>query len=219
MPKTPFFRVVDNIGGAVLIGSCIIFRPFFRHWYSKWGATPEELAGTFPGDEYVPSPRAGFTQAITIAAPAGTVWSLLIQTGQNKGGFYSYELLENLSGCHIHGVENIVPEFQTIKIGDRVVIHPKAPAMPVALVRPGEVLVLGGRVDEHSGSVGIFALFEEGNSTRLISRWSFDYKPGFANKAANNFLLEPISAVMQRKMLINIKRLAESLAKCSSTDS
>jgi len=66
----------------------------------------------------------------------------------------------------------------------------------VIIVKPTEALVFGGRPDKDSGTVGIFVLFKEESFSRLIFRWSFDYEPGLANAIANNFFLEPISAIM-----------------------
>jgi hypothetical protein len=88
-------------------------------------------------------------------------------------------------------------------------MHPKAPAIPVTVVEPEKVLVYGGRQDENTANVWIFFINEEDGLTRLISRWAFDYKPGFVDKVAYNWLLEPIAAVMQRKMLLGIKKRAE----------
>jgi hypothetical protein len=64
--------------------------PLLRTWYNQWGATPEEVLQTLPGDELVPTALMGYTRAITIQAPADRVWSWLAQIGQGRGGLYSY---------------------------------------------------------------------------------------------------------------------------------
>jgi hypothetical protein len=133
----------------------------------------------------------------------------LVQTGQDKGGFYSYELVENMVGCNIHNADRILPEHQDIKVGDKLIMHPKAPATPVIAVEAGKVLVYGGRQDENTANIWVFFMSEEDGLTRLISRWAFDYRPGFVNKVAYNWFLEPIAATMQRKMLLGIKKRAE----------
>ena len=72
-----------------------------RHWHLRWGATDEEAGKPLPGDDLVPQPGIESTRAITVHAPAGEVWPWLAQIGQDRGGFYSYEWLENLPapGC------------------------------------------------------------------------------------------------------------------------
>ena len=197
------------IAGAFLIVACIILRPLLRPWYSRWGATVAELTQSLPGDEYVPNSRGGYTQAISIKTSASSVWPWLVQIGQDKGGFYSYELLENIVGCNIHNADRILIKHQNIKTGDVLIMHPKAPQVPAIIVETEKALVYGGRQDENTANVWIFSVNERNGLTRLISRWAFEYKPRLLNKMAYNWLLEPIAAVMQRKMLLGIKKQAE----------
>jgi hypothetical protein len=162
-----------------------------------------------PGDELVPQSRGGYTQAVSIRAPAGDVWPWIVQTGQDKAGFYSYQGLENLVGCRIHNVDRIMPEYQDIKVGDSLIMAPNAPPIPVAIVEPGRTLVYAGRPDANTATGWIFHLIPGEVSTRLISRWSFEYEPRFLNRLLYNWMLEPIAAIMQRKMLLTIRDLAE----------
>ncbi len=201
--------IVDGTAGFLLIAACVILRPLLRPWYSKWGTSSSENTRNLPGDEYVPHLRGGYTQAIDIQASAERVWPWVVQIGQDKAGFYSYELLENMVGCNIHNADRILTEHQEIKIGDVLILHPKAPAVPVTIVKPGEALVYGDRQDENTANVWIFYFEEKEGITRLTSRWSFDYKPGLSNFIIYNCLIEPIAAVMQRKMLLGIKQRAE----------
>lgn len=82
-----------------------------------------------PCDELVEHPKLNATHAITIDAPASAVWPWLVQMGQTRGGFYSYAWLENLVGCHMHNADQIHPEWQDLKVGDQVWLHPKAPPL------------------------------------------------------------------------------------------
>ena len=48
-------------------------------------------------------------------------------------------------------------------------------------------------------------------TTRLIDRWSMDYSPGLGNQLTyGTCFVEPISFVMDRKMLLGIKQRAEA---------
>ena len=163
-----------------------------------------------PGDELVPLRRGGYTQAIGIRAAAGSVWPWVAQTGQGRGGYYSYEVLENLVGCDIHNADRILPQYQDIKDGDAIIMHPKAPALPVVFVEPGKTLVCGGRQDENTANIWTFYIVSKDGVTRLISRWSFQYRPVLLNRIIYDWLIEPVAAVMQRKMLLTIKQLAET---------
>jgi hypothetical protein len=64
---------------AVLIASLALARP----WFLDWGSTPQERGRALPGDEIVPAARLHGTHALTIAAPAATVFAWLAQTGQD----------------------------------------------------------------------------------------------------------------------------------------
>ena len=209
-------KLFESTGGAFLIACCMILRPLFHRWYSTWGTTDDEVTMTLPGDEYVARFRGGYTQAIDIRAPAQSVWPWIVQIGQDKGGYYSYELLENLAGCNIHNADRILPEFQELKPGDDLVMHPKAPKVPVVIVEPERALVYGGKQDQDTANVWVFYLEEKEGNTRLISRWSFDYKPALFNRIVYNGLIEPIAAVMQRRLLMGVKQRAEKLAASRS---
>lgn len=202
-----FFEALE---GASLMAVCIVLSPLLRPWYSGWGCTEEETRMKLPGDELVPEPRGGYTQAIGINAPAASVWPWVAQTGQGKGGFYSYELLENIVGCDIHNIERVLPEFQDVKPGDGMILHPKIPALSIVIVDYGRTLVAEGKVDDTNSNNWIFHVVGEGGSSRLISRWTFQYEPKLLNRILYNGFIEPIASVMQRKQLKTIKRLAET---------
>src|SRR5690349_3011805 len=67
-----------------------------RPWFRRRGATAAEIVGRLPGDDIVPGGASKETRAITIQAPAPVVWAWVTQLGQVRGGFYSYEVLEDL---------------------------------------------------------------------------------------------------------------------------
>jgi hypothetical protein len=75
-----------------------------------------------PGDDLISHADLTATRAITIHATAAQVWPWIAQLGQGRGGFYSYDFLENLVGCDIHSADRIVPEWQRIDIGAQVTL-------------------------------------------------------------------------------------------------
>ena len=191
-----------------------------RPWHLRWGATATEIQEPLPGDDVVPNPRHEATHAITIKAPVADVWPWLVQIGQNKGGFYSYSLLENLVGCDIHNARRIVPEWQSLRAGDVLWLHPKAPPLPVLLVEPGRAIVIGGVAEElgydlsknvHAGTWAFVLKELDSSTTRLLVRIRWDRQPGLLDWIYNFGVLEPSHFVMERAMMLGIKRRAEAL--------
>ena len=86
-----------------------------RPWHLRWGATDAEVARALPGDELVPDAKISSTHAITIRAAPAEVWPWLVQLGQGRGGFYSYDWIEDAMGLEIHSADRILPEYQELK--------------------------------------------------------------------------------------------------------
>jgi len=62
----------------------------------RWGANADEVTAKLPGDELIATTASTTTRAITIDAAAADVWPWLAQIGEDRGGFYSFSLLERL---------------------------------------------------------------------------------------------------------------------------
>ncbi len=205
----------SSVEGAALIGFHLL-APFLRSYRARWGASEDELARVYPGDELVVQPKWQYTHAITIRTPASEVWSWLIQLGAGRGGFYSYEGLENLAGCNIHNAEEIIPEFQHLKPGDEIRLHPNAPGMKIEVVEPERFVLIhndnrneGGRSYIHTTWLWFLEVIDP-TTTRLISRGRNDYSPDLGNRLwMGPLLVEPMGFVMERRMLLGIKQRAE----------
>ena len=216
----------ENLLGAVQVGGALILSPGIRSWYNRWGATDAEISQPLPGDELVSSPILGYTRALTIQAPPERVWPWLAQMGQGRGGFYSYDGLENLAGCDIHSVERIIPELQNLQVGELVRLGPQGyPCFAVVSVDPARALVLvsanpqTGQPVEHNlqaskgYSIATWQFIlqpRDDNATRLLTRQRLAYSPDLKWVWR---LTEPVSFVMERKMLLGIRRRAEQNLK------
>jgi hypothetical protein len=181
----------------------------------RWGATDEEIAAAQPGDDLIGDANVTATRAITIRRSPDVVWPWIAQLGQGRGGFYSYDFLENLVGCDIHSADRVVPEWQQIEVGDEVRLAPTA-GLRVATLEPGRALVLQGSLPVARtppfDSTWAFVLCEQPDgTTRLLSRERYGYRRWWAP-----FVVEPtqaISFVMSRKMLLGIRDRAEGASR------
>jgi hypothetical protein len=207
---------VTVIGGAAVAGLLMM-----RRWQLGWGATGQEAGASLPGDGLIANPGLTATRGITIGAPAGQVWPWIAQLGQGRGGFYSYDFLENLVGCDIHSADRIGPEWQDVEAGDQVRLAPQV-ALGVALVERGKSLVLRGGVPTGNTPppydfTWAFVLNDApAGATRLLVRERYAYTRPWAR-----VLVEPVEAVsfvMSQKMLRGIRDRAErSAAQPDST--
>lgn len=201
-------------GVAALAGYVSVIRP--RHL--KWGATDQEAHELLSGDDVLMHPEQEATHAITINAPVSDVWPWLVQIGQNKGGFYSYSWLENMVGCNLHNADRVVPEWQSLRVGDVVWLHPKAPPLPVIIVEPDRAIVLGGIGEAEDGSRaggtwGMYLKEIDATTTRLILRIRWARERGLISWLSNYVVLEPAHFIMERKMMLTIKKRAENLGR------
>jgi hypothetical protein len=191
----------------------------------RWGATPAEAYGPLPGDHLVPHPRTAFTRAITLHGLPATVWPWLVQIGSHRAGWYSYDQLDNAGRP---SADRIVPEFQQLHLGDEIWAAPDGTlAFQVAAIDPGRALVLSGPVDQSTPFEQARTAFTEpavldpvraswafvlqpagAGVTRLVVRFRADYPPNPLSAVAGA-MLEPVSFLMERKMLLGIKARVE----------
>jgi hypothetical protein len=223
--------ILEGIAGACFIGFTVLFSPFLRSWYSRWGATQDETRRYIPGNELVPHPQLESTRAITIHSPPEKVWPWLVQIGYKRAGWYSYDILEAMVGAagFVDGCSavRIIPELQNLKINDQIFMHPRIPALTVYALDPGHSIIYLTRIDSRTGrffvldkspsrfvnSLWTFHLEKLNNSdTRLIIRSRFDYEKSFLNWVIWRIFTDPISFVMERKMFFGIKKRAEAFS-------
>jgi hypothetical protein len=204
---------------AALLAGCLTWLSatiLLRPWHSTWGTTQRERNLVLPGDALVPGGRYVMEHAVTITASPDEVWPWLVQLGQDRAGFYSYDWIERAFGDHVHNADTIVPAWQHLSAGDLV-----RAAQPdylggllgndigwrVHLVEPPRVLVL-----RNWGSFVVREL--DSATTRLHVRFRGDGRPtiGAVPLAPVGLLFfEPAHFIMERGMLLGIKARAERL--------
>ena len=217
--------VYDLVVGGGRVAGALLTAPISRRFYNRHGATDDELARPLPGDELVHESKLGYTRAITIDAPPEQVWPWLVQFGQGRGGFYSYDALENLVGCGIHSVDEILPDHQQLEVGDLIRSgRDTMPCWQVVEVAPPHHLVLigaGTPADPQAPAVvdqvpdrgyvastwqWVLEPTDDGRRTRLIVRQRETYSP---NQSWLWHLVEPFNFVMEHRMLRGIRDRAE----------
>ena len=199
----------------IQFGGMLLFSWLLRPWYSRWGVPHGEAQRPLAGDEIVPEPTLEVTRAIAIQAPPEKIWAWLVQIGQEKGGLYTYQHLENLAGCRITNAQRIEPQWQDPKPGDNVRLGPKGyPLFRVAAVEPERALLTQAcdPVKEQPGPASwVFVIEPLGDSAcRLWTRSRNSFERSFANLMIWRVITEPLHYEMERRMLIGVKQRAEA---------
>lgn len=182
---------------AFLLMLAVAYTAFVRPWHASWGATADEQQMVLPGDKLAVNPAAVTTRAVTIDAPPAVVWQWLVQVGQGRGGWYSYDWMENLFAADMHNATAIEPSLQTIAAGDPILFTQMGLHATVAAIEPQRALVLDGGWTFYLEPVGE-------NSTRLIVRYFCKDNPIYYFT-----LFEPAHFLMESGMMLGLKARAE----------
>lgn len=195
---------------------------FIRPRMLRWGATEDEVRGPSPGEGIVPGAKRGSIMAITLNAPPSAVWPWLAQMGNGRGGWYSWDRLDNAG---VPSVEELHPEWQSISLGQRLPADPTGKfSFEVAALEPERFLGLratntltgqpydpnGPRPRNFGDSLWAFQLKElPGERTRLIVSTYGVGRPRALFALQNLLFWEPAHWMMQTRQFANLKRRAE----------
>jgi hypothetical protein len=183
----------------------------------QWGTTPDERSAVLFGDDGQTLARYRLDHAVTIRAPVDSVWPWLIQIGQDRGGFYSYDWLERLFGVNVHNAAMINPDWQRLETGDFVRATQSTylggrlgdPGWRVTAVAPGRAFVLE--------NWGAFILRPVNDSTtRFYIRTRGDGEASWLSillGPVNIFVFEPAHFIMQRRMMLGVAERAERMMR------
>jgi hypothetical protein len=142
---------------------------------------------------------------------------VIAQMGQDRAGYYSYDGLQRLVGLDVHNAARIVPEWQQHVPGDFVRMAPAnylggvfGPDLGwrVAAFEPNRQMVLASPFLNWT----LFLEPVDERTTRLLvrSRGTIGVSPSrFFGAIVGVTVLRPVHFVMERKMLLTVKRLAE----------
>ncbi len=205
-----FLKVVGVLLGVAVIGmvAIVLLMPSM----DRWGATQDEISGSFTGDELVPSPRISYTRAISINAEPEEIYPWIVQLGAEKGGMYSYSWFEtNILQCELINADRIHPEWQSLKVGDQMKMCPGISGPPpyeIAILKPDQSIIMGHKENGAWIEVWQFNLVPQNDgTTRLVIR---------SRNAAQGWfwdVIRPGEFIMMRGMMFGIKERAEGVTK------
>jgi hypothetical protein len=212
------------LAAGVLVAGALAARPRLM----RWGATDDDLLRALPGDGLVPGERDGTTMATTIHAPTAAVWPWLAQMGWDRGGWYSWDRLDNRGRP---SAEEIDLSWQHVQEGDRMYSMPDQRAwFDVVHVEPNRSLVLRASMDlrgqpfDRSGPRPrwytdarweFFLDPQPDGSTRLLVRTGGTAAPRGLTDIMNYVFWHPAHVVMQVRQFHQLRRRAEGLAAMS----
>jgi hypothetical protein len=209
-----------------LIGpfSHLIRRGMLRMFVRDLGAAMPDDDRALPGDELLARPRAAATDAIDIEAPVAQVWPWLVQMGCRRGGWYSYDALDNGG---IPSAWRIIPELQGLAVGDLVPATPgDSGGFAVLRIDAPRTLVLGspalapgrphpqqfGMLGQDYLATWAFVVEPIGPAaTHLVVRVRGEHDPGVRAKVMSGALLA-VHGAMEHAQLVNLKHRAEAFA-------
>jgi len=208
-------RVAGIAAGLASLG--MTYHRFLRPRMLRWGISEEEAGLPLPGDERVPDPYPGnnSTRAITIDAAPETVWPWIVQIGHNRGGWYTHEWVERLLGIRYaegHSATRIHPQFQQLRIGDRIPYSPFN-SIPVVALEPGRYLIIGNTVAWVLQDLG------DGRTWLIVRTRGYGWIRSLFRKipvlreigAAIDYVIgEPLHHYMEKGMCLGIAERAEA---------
>ncbi len=201
---------------AAAIAALALFALRIRPRMLNWGATRDETTSAYSGDEIVPGPNGGATMATTLPAPPERVWPWLVQMGGGRGGWYSWDWVDN---NREPSANRIVPEWQDLKEGQNL----KGPTnwWNVVVVDPNRSLVLrssygltGRSFDPGTGPVpwayvdGIWGFHlrpAPGGRTRLVIRTRSRSRPRLVMRPLGLAVFELVHFLMQTRQFHNLR--------------
>lgn len=191
---------------TILIVFFALYFGVYRPWQVRWGATDEEVRRRMPGDEMVAGPTLNATRAVTINAPPESIWPWLVQMGCKRGGWYSYDLIDNLGRP---STDRIISEYQHLERGQIVPMSPNGKmGMYVRSFTEPDWLVWGDKGGDSTWCWGLYPL--SSGQTRLVSRIRLRYR-WLSPAILFSLLLDAGDIIMMRKCMLGIKERAQKL--------
>jgi hypothetical protein len=212
------------LGMAAVSAGAAVYPLWVRPRMLTWGATADEVADTYPGDDLIPGAEGHATMATTLPAPPEKVWRWLVQMGGGRGGWYAWDSFDNNGHP---SADRIMPQYQTLEQGQRL-SRASAPGQPsgwftVVTLEPNRTLVLRSSYGLFSGRPfdpladpaprawvdGIWGLHLRGipgGRTRLVVRNPSRSAPPAVARLFSLLIGEPTHFAMQIRQFHNLRK-------------
>jgi hypothetical protein len=177
-----------------------------------WGATSAEITGPAPGDDLIVDPVSVSTMATSYDAAPSQVWPWLVQMGTGRGGWYSWDLIDNFGRP---SAEKILAEHQRLEVGDLLsASRTGTRAFEVVALSAQRHLVLrarwgGGALIDATWSLDLRP--SAGGGTRLVVRSRTSGRPRALIRVLEWALHEPGHLVMQTRQFAGLRRRVDGL--------
>ncbi len=219
-----FGRKTAGVACLAAVGYGVWVRPRLM----RWGASNEEVAAPYPCADLVPEGERAATMAVTIDASPDQVWPWLVQMGGDRGGWYSWDRLDNGGRP---SAQEVHTEWQDLALGDYVKYWTRSgpvDAWEVAALEPNRFLGLrvltdlrGRHLDPKQprpsayveGLWGFLLNELPGGRTRLVMGGYQAIRPRWIERFVNYWLYIPVTWTMQARMLAVLKRSIERAAR------
>ena len=193
---------------CVLSSLVILYAVWLRDWQMNWGANDQEIKRYMMGDELLNDPEFNTTRVVEIHAHPEEVWPWIVQMGMGRGGFYNFDMLDNLGKP---SADRIIPEYQNLKVGDLIL-----PLLEVSAIKP-KTSILWRFLEGAGGwenATWCWDLYEtENHNTRLVSRLRQKYNSDSLLELCMYGFQEITEIFMMRTCLLGIKRRVEEYNK------
>ena len=163
-----------------------------------------------PGDDSVPDAQLVVNGASDVGAAPESVWPWLVQMGAGRGGFYSYDRLERLIGMKTKSADSILPEHQSLQVGDAIAFGPWRNAYATVTIADGPNALAMRLRDSAQGRFDwswSFVVSATTTGSRLIVRARYRWESRALEPAVR--ALDLGDAIMTRRMLKGIADRAE----------
>ena len=182
----------------------ILYSVWLRDWQMNWGADDQEITRYMVGDEFLIDPEFNTTRVVEIKAPPGEVWPWIVQMGMGRGGFYNFDMLDNLGKP---SADRIIPEYQNLKVGDLIL-----PLLRVEIINPPKAMLWkflkgAGGWENATWSWGLYET--DDHNTRLVSRLRQKYYSNSFIESLMYGFQEVTEIFMMRTCLLGIKKRVE----------
>lgn len=175
---------------------------------TTWGTTEDERSQPYPCDRYLEDFDAAYYRGVTVSAPREIVFRWLCQL---RVAPYSYDWIDNLGR---RSPQELTPGLENLALGQRVMRDFEI----VEFARDEHLTIKMVKWQRIFGEIAVSCVVRavDDNTCRLLVKFLVRY-PRWPHGWLMRLLLPWGDLVMMRRQLLNLKGLAEKMAKQMET--